>query len=119
MSRYTADFRARQGAAPLKRGLAKLHSLRIVHTTMTVAVFLPEEVVALAKDEGGELEHAVAAAVVFYHYERGRLSAGKAAQLLGLDRTEFERQRIERSIDRPFGHEELQRDLNWAKTRSG
>lgn len=86
---------------------------------MTVAVSLPEEVVALAKGEGSNLEHAVAAAVVFYHYERGHLSAGKAAQLLGLERVEFERQRLERGIDRPFSSEELERDLDWANTRLG
>lgn len=86
---------------------------------MTVAVSLPEDVVALAKGEGGNLEHAVAAAVVFYHYERGHLSAGKAAQLLGLDRTEFEQQRVERGIDRPFEREDLERDLDWAKKRIG
>jgi len=86
---------------------------------MTVAVSLPEDVVALAKGEGGNLEHAVAAAVVFYHYERGHLSAGKAAQLLGLDRTEFEQRRMERGIDRPFGREELERDLDWAQKRIG
>jgi len=86
---------------------------------MSVAVSLPEDVVALALDEGGELEHAVAGAVVFYHYGRGRLSAGKAAQLLGMDRTEFEHQRIARGVDRPFEHEDLMRDLDWVKTQIG
>jgi len=86
---------------------------------MSVAVSLPEEVVALVKGEGGTLEHAVAAAVVFYHYARGRLSAGKAARLLGLGRSEFEQQRIERGIDRPYGRDELERDLEWAKKRIG
>ncbi|MGH7956895.1 MAG: UPF0175 family protein [Opitutaceae bacterium] len=86
---------------------------------MTVAVSLPEEVANLAKSEGGELDRAVTAAVVFYHYERGRLSAGKAAQLLGVARTEFEQLRIERGIDRPFSSEELERDLVWTQKKPG
>jgi len=82
---------------------------------MTVAVLLPEEVAVLAKSEGADLDRAVTATVVFYHYERGRLSAGKAARLLGLDRTEFERVRAERGIDRPFTGEELDRDMEWGR----
>lgn len=116
MSCCTVDLRARKGAAPLKQSLAKLRQFRIVQGTMTVAVSLPEDVATLAKSEGGELDHAVAAAIVFYHYERGRLSAGKAAQLLGLDRAEFEQRRMERGIDRPFSPDELSRDVNWART---
>ena len=80
---------------------------------MSVAVSLPEEVVALVKGDGGTLEHAVAAVVVFSHYERGRLSAGKAARLLGLGRSEFEQLRVDQGIDRPFNGEELERDMNW------
>jgi predicted HTH domain antitoxin len=82
---------------------------------MTVAVSLPEEVANLATSEGGELDRAVTAAVVFYHYERGRLSAGKAAELLGVAREAFEQMRVERGIDRPFSNEELKRDLNWTQ----
>jgi predicted HTH domain antitoxin len=88
---------------------------RIAWRTMTVAVSLPEEVAALAKSEGGELDRAVTAAVVFYHYERGHLSAGKAAQLLGVARNVFEEMRIGRGIDRPFSSEELERDLSWVR----
>ncbi|HYD83978.1 MAG TPA: UPF0175 family protein [Opitutus sp.] len=86
---------------------------------MTVAVSLPEEVATLAKSEGGELDRAVAVTIVFYHYERGRLSAGKAAELLGVARAEFEQLRVERGIERPFTGDDLERDLAWAKKRAG
>ncbi len=80
---------------------------------MTVAISLPEEVALLAKKEGQGLDRAVTVALVFYHYERGILSAGKAARLLGLGRSEFEQLRVDQGIDRPFNGEELGRDMNW------
>jgi predicted HTH domain antitoxin len=86
---------------------------------MPVAISLPEEVAALAKCEGGALDRAVVAAVVFYHYERGYLSAGKAARLLGVTRTGFEELRAVRRVDRPFTDAELERDLEWAGKHVG
>lgn len=81
---------------------------------MTAAGSPPEDVAAFAKSKGGELGRGVTTAIGFYHYERGRLSAGKAAQLLGIARDEFEQMRIARGIDRPFSSEELERDLAWS-----
>lgn len=80
---------------------------------MIVAVSLPEELALLTKKEGQGLDRAVTVALVFYHYEHGILSAGKAAQLLGLGRSEFEQLRSDQGIDRPFNSEELRRDMNW------
>jgi predicted HTH domain antitoxin len=87
--------------------------------SMSVAVSLPEEVATLAKCEGGELDHAVVEAVVFYHYERGRLSAGKAAKLLGVSRLAFEDLRMANGVDRPFTDEELEQELKWANQQFG
>jgi predicted HTH domain antitoxin len=48
-------------------------------------------------------------------YVRGLISIGKAAELAGLARPEFEAVLAERRIERPYDLTELERDLAWAK----
>jgi hypothetical protein len=85
---------------------------------MPVAVALPDEVAALVSDEAGGFDHAVMEAVVWQQYQRGRVSAGRAAILLGLSRADFEAARIDLGICLPFSEEELLHDLAWAEKRA-
>ena len=48
-------------------------------------------------------------------YRPGLLSAGKAAEVSGVTRLEFEDILAERHIERPYDMPELERDLAWAK----
>jgi predicted HTH domain antitoxin len=52
--------------------------------------------------------------VIWQQYQQDRISAGKAAGLLGMRRAEFEALRIESGISLPFTSEELLHDLDWA-----
>jgi predicted HTH domain antitoxin len=61
---------------------------------MKTAVELPQEIMALAQGEGCTLESSIQTAVVLDAYAQGRISAGKAARLLDLDRLGFEDLRI-------------------------
>jgi predicted HTH domain antitoxin len=68
---------------------------------------LPQEVAALATADGKPLDTAVAEAVVWDAYRRGKVSAGRAASLLHLTRLGFEEARVERGISRPTAEAEL------------
>lgn len=84
---------------------------------MTISVDLPENLARAVLVEGDDVDHGVFVALVFYAYERGSFSAGKAAEMLGVNREEFDRMRVERGIDVPFTSEELEADLAWARSQ--
>jgi predicted HTH domain antitoxin len=48
-------------------------------------------------------------------YARGLLSLGKAVELAGVTRDDFETVLAHRHIERPYDTTELERDLAWAK----
>ena len=68
---------------------------------MNMTVEISEAVAALAQAEGGDVAAGVRIAVVLDAYARGKISAGRAANLLGLGRLAFEELRIDRGIERP------------------
>lgn len=68
---------------------------------MKTKVEISEEVAALAQAEGGDVAAGVGRAIVLDAYAHGRISAGRAAKLLGIDRLAFEELRIQRGIERP------------------
>ena len=81
---------------------------------MTVHLEVPDaRVDALAVD--GQLERGVFVALVFYAYERGRLSAGKASELLVVSRERFEELRAQRGIPVSYGADHLESDIQWAQ----
>lgn len=84
---------------------------------MTISVDLPENLARAVLVEGEEIDHGVFVALVFYAYGRGCLSAGKAAETLGVNRDEFDLMRLERGIEVPFTEEELEADLFWARSQ--
>ena len=108
------SLRALRSAAPLKR-LASLPKRRKVFS-MTISVNLPESLARAVLVQGEQSDQGVFVALVFYAYARGRLSAGKASETLGVNREEFDRMRVERGIEIPFTTEELDADLAWARS---
>ena len=50
-------------------------------------------------------------------YSRGVLSAGKAAEMLGLLRNAFEQLLAERQIVRSYSMADLEHDLDWSKAQ--
>ena len=64
------------------------------------------------------MENRVALDLAIRYYRPGLISSGKAAELSGLTRLEFEKQLTEQRIERPESLEHLQQDLEWARTKS-
>ena len=64
------------------------------------------------------MEHEVALDLAILYYRQGLISSGKASELSGLTRLEFEKQLTEQRIERPESLEHLQQDLEWARTKS-
>ena len=64
------------------------------------------------------MEHEVALDLAILYYRQGLISSGKASELSGLTRLEFEKQLTEQRIERPGSLGHLQQDLEWARTKS-
>jgi len=62
---------------------------------------IPQDLAELLTDSGQSLPQAIASAVVWDAYTRGVVSAGRAAKLLGMERVEFEENRVLRGVSRP------------------
>lgn len=84
---------------------------------MTISVDLPDNLARAVVADGEELERGIFVALVIYAYARGRLSAGKATEMLEVDREKFDRMRVERGIEVPFTEDELEKDLAWARSQ--
>jgi predicted HTH domain antitoxin len=56
---------------------------------VTVQVQIPEEVLAALHRSPGELANELRLAAAVHWYSRGRISQERAAQVAGLDRTDF------------------------------
>ena len=50
-------------------------------------------------------------------YSRGVLSAGKASEMFGMPRLDFERLLCERQTVRSYSMDDLQHDLEWAEAQ--
>ena len=64
------------------------------------------------------MENRVALELAILYYRQGLISSGKASELSGLTRLEFEKQLTEQRIERPESLEHLRQDLEWARTES-
>jgi predicted HTH domain antitoxin len=82
---------------------------------MLITVEIPDEVVKgmhlPASDAQAEVRKEIALAL----YARGLLSIGKATELAGVPRHDFETVLAKRHVERPYDATELERDLAWAK----
>ena len=82
---------------------------------MLLTLEIPDEVVngmhLPASDAQSEVRKEVALAL----YARGLLSIGKATELAGVPRSNFEAILAKRHVERPYDATELERDLAWAK----
>ncbi len=81
---------------------------------MTVTLNLPDEVFAAAGVPEGRVEDEARKELALAFYGRGILSCGKACELAGTSRMEFDRLLKERKIVRAYDVEDLETDLEWA-----
>ena len=82
---------------------------------MNVVVEIPEELALSLADSPEALQRRVALDLALHYYAVEEVSLGKAAELSGLKRGEFERALADRRIERNYSREDLESDLKWAK----
>jgi predicted HTH domain antitoxin len=92
--------------------------LRIIHVeAMKVTLSIPESLARRLTEEGLSVEHRIALDLALHYYQSGFISLGKAVELSGLQRSEFENLLAERKIDRPSSSEYLEEDLDWSRAK--
>jgi len=83
---------------------------------MNVTVSIPEGLAHQLAKEGRSIENQLMLDLALYYYQRGLISLGKAVELSGLRRPEFESLLAQYRIERPGSPEDLENDLDWAKS---
>ena len=81
---------------------------------MVFMVEIPDEALKVMLMAAGEIQSEVRREVVIALYARGVVSLGKAVELAGLSRADFEEILAVRRIERPYDLTELEGDLAWA-----
>jgi len=76
---------------------------------------IPDEAVRAMKIPAAEVEAELKKELALALYARGALSLGKAVEMAGVTRADFERVLGQRAIERPYSAAELEHDLSWAK----
>ncbi len=82
---------------------------------MQVLVEIPEELGLSLADTPDALRRRIALDLATHYYAAALISLGKAAELSGLPRGEFEEVLAQRGVDRNYSLEDLEADLQWAK----
>ena len=82
---------------------------------MNVVLAIPDGLGQTLADSPDALRQRIALDLAVYYYAERLVSIGKAAELSGLPRGEFETVLAERQIERNYSAEDLAADLQWAK----
>jgi predicted HTH domain antitoxin len=82
---------------------------------MMLTVEIPDDVVRAMHLSASVAQTEVNKELCLVLYARGLLSLGKAVELAGIARPEFEAVLARRRIERPYEMAELERDLAWAE----
>jgi predicted HTH domain antitoxin len=76
-----------------------------------VTISIPDDLGAVLADSSERLEARVQIDLAVQYYREGLVSMGRAAEMSGLRRGEFERVVAERQVSRNYSDEDLLRDL--------
>ena len=82
---------------------------------MQVVVQIPDELESLLAGTPEAVQSRVRLDLAVNYYREGVLSLGKAAEMSGVSRLEFEHIMGERRIVRNYSAEDADRDLQWAR----
>ncbi len=85
---------------------------------MNVTLSIPDDLARELSENGTAVEHRVALDLAILYYQQGLISSGKAAEMSGSTRLEFEKELAEQRIERRGSLEQLREDLEWARTKS-
>jgi predicted HTH domain antitoxin len=82
---------------------------------MLVTLEIPDDVVEGMRLPAADAQAEIRKEVALALYARGLLSIGKATELAGVPRADFEAVLAKRRVERPYDVTELERDLAWAR----
>lgn len=82
---------------------------------MKVVIEIPDGLGLSLADSPDALRQRIALDLAVYYYAERLVSMGKAAELSGLPRGDFESALAERQIERNYSVEGLEADLEWAR----
>jgi len=82
---------------------------------MQVVVQIPDELESLLAATPEAVQSRVRLDLAVNYYREGVISLGKAAEMSGVSRLEFERILAERGTVRNYSADDLNRDLQWAR----
>ena len=85
---------------------------------MSMTLNIPDDVVAAIKGPRKQLDQQLAVEMAFALYGRGLVSMGIARRLAKLDKWTFLEGLGERQIERHYGQDELEEDIDYANTCS-
>ena len=85
---------------------------------MAITLSIPDEVVTAIKLPRRQLDWQLTIEMAFALYARGFVSMGTARRLAKLDKWTFVEGLAERQIERHYGQDELEEDVDYANTRS-
>lgn len=85
------------------------------HATMEVTLSIPDELADVLHDLDQRDDRALVVEAVCGLYSRRRLSAGKAARLLNMDRLQFQQELGKREIPINYSLEDLKHDIAFAR----
>jgi predicted HTH domain antitoxin len=82
---------------------------------VSLVIEFPDEFVRAVRFPENELANEARKELALAFFARGALSLGKAAELSGLRRSDFERILSERRVECPWTSAEIDRDLEWGE----
>jgi len=77
---------------------------------------IPDEALEAAPFDAADWEGEAKKELSLAFYARGLISAGKASELAGVPRRQFEAWLGERRIERPLSDADVKADLDWAQS---
>ena len=82
---------------------------------MQVVLHIPEELERVLAGSPEAVQSRVRLDMAVYYYREGVISLGKAAEMSGVSRLDFERILGERGTIRNYTAGDLERDMEWAR----
>jgi predicted HTH domain antitoxin len=91
---------------------------RVKVTAMQVVLQIPDELESVLAGSPEAVQCRVRLDLAVNYYREGVISLGKAAEMSGVSRLEFERVLGERGTVRNYSAGDLEQDLHWARQKA-
>jgi predicted HTH domain antitoxin len=84
---------------------------------MALTIEIPDEAMQALRLPAAEVRAELNKDLALALYSRGALSLGKAVEMAGVTRADFESLLGQRRVERPYSDAELEHDLTWANSK--